>query len=409
MTGSTPQPRVLRGDDGAPLDGDRALAIALRWADRPLTVEHLRVGQTRQPLDGVTVKWEGTLPVFALADGTRAHVQREPGRWVDAGRRVGLEVGETLIVENGQLTLEARLLRRSERLVASQSHENTFFGVVVAHTLMFSAAIATALVITPQTEDENIWGASQGLLRVVATPWMPLPTRKPPPELAERVDATIRAVVAERRAAMTPQPRRTAAEAIRLLMGGGGGFGGGGLGASVAAAVDMLGAGPGASGDGLTGMGARDTGGGIGPGGGPGLGGGDGLPGLRAGPTGPIEFKSGKKPVDIICTTCELTAPGYDRDLILKVVRRHQNEIRFCYESQLNQEPSLAGKVTVEWTIGGSGAVASAQIAESGLQNDTVENCILQRVKRWRFPEPKGGEEVAVTFPWVFQVAGSGE
>ena len=82
MTGSTPQSRVLRGDDGAPLDGDRALAIALRWADRPLTIEHLRVGEPNRPLDGVEVKWEGALPVFALADGTRAHVQREPGRWL---------------------------------------------------------------------------------------------------------------------------------------------------------------------------------------------------------------------------------------------------------------------------------------------------------------------------------------
>jgi hypothetical protein len=406
MTGSTPHARVLRGDDGAPLDGDRALAIALRWADRPLTIEHLRVGEPNRPLDGVEVKWEGALPVFALADGTRAHVQREPGRWLEAGRRVGLEVGEVLVVETGQLTLEARLMRRSERLVASRSHENTFFGLVVAHTLMISAAVATALAFTPQIEDENIWGASQGILRAVATPWMPLPARRPPPELKERVDATVRASFAERRASTVPQKKRTATEAMRLLMGGGGGFGGGGLGASLAAAVDMLGAGPGASGDGLTGMGARDLGAGMGPGGGPGLGGGDGLPGLRAGPRGPIEFKTGKKSVDLICANCIPVAPGYDRELILKVVRRHQNQIRFCYETELSRDPSLAGKVTVAWTIDATGGVSIAEVAESGLQNPAVEGCIVQRIRSWKFPEPRSGQEVSITFPWVFRAAG---
>ena len=50
-----------------------------------------------------------------------------------------------------------------------------------------------------------------------------------------------------------------------------------------------------------------------------------------------------------------------------------------------------------------------AQIAESGLANERVESCIVRRVKGWTFPEPSGGQEVAITFPWVFQVAGSEE
>jgi TonB family protein len=102
-------------------------------------------------------------------------------------------------------------------------------------------------------------------------------------------------------------------------------------------------------------------------------------------------------------------SPGYDRDLVLKVVRRHQSEIRYCYESELQKHPELGGKITVAWTIGSSGSVESAEVAESGLRNETVESCIVQRIRRWNFPEPKGGQEVAITFPWVFQVAGSEE
>ncbi len=32
---------------------------------------------------------------------------------------------------------------------------------------------------------------------------------------------------------------------------------------------------------------------------------------------------------------------------------------------------------------------------------------MLSRIRRWKFPEPKGGGVVAVTYPWLFSPAGS--
>src|SRR4051794_33225513 len=78
-TEGVPTRRVLRGDDGAPLDGDRILAVALRWADRPLSVDHVKVGEERMPLEGVEIRWEGNLPVIATPSGSRAWVERSPG------------------------------------------------------------------------------------------------------------------------------------------------------------------------------------------------------------------------------------------------------------------------------------------------------------------------------------------
>ncbi len=397
-----PTRRVLRGDDGAPLDDDRVLALALRWAERPLTVAHVKPGERSSPVDGVEIRWEGTLPIIATAGGTRAWVERGSGQWVDPGRRTALELGEVLVVQSGELTLEARLQRRSEKIAVSPRQENLFFGLVMAHTLMLFIALATALVITPRTEEDSMWGAPS-VLRFVATPWMPPPERKKV-ALEERVnEAVAKATVRD----FAPVPKKaTAMDTLqRLLGGGGGGIFQKGLGGGIDAALDALGntGGHQVAADGFGGMGGRNLGGGIdgnglslgriGPGRGPGNGPGGGLRGHQ------LE--------DIICRSCtpNLT-PGYDRDLVLKVVRRHQNEIRFCYESELAKTPSLAGKVTVAWTIAASGAVETAQIAESGLSNATVEACIVQRVRRWSFPEPSSGQEVAITFPWVFQVAG---
>jgi TonB family protein len=159
----------------------------------------------------------------------------------------------------------------------------------------------------------------------------------------------------------------------------------------------------------LQGLGARDTGAGGPGGGGVNIGsiGGVGTRPGGGGP-GPLVGLGPKKVEDIVCAQCTpKLAPGYDRDLVLKVVRKHQNEIRYCYETELQKHPELAGKVTVAWTIGATGSVESADIAESGLGNPNVEACIVQRVRRWNFPEPQGGQEVGVTFPWVFQVAGA--
>lgn len=400
-----PERRVLLGDAGAPLDTDRVLALALRWADRALTVEHVKVGQLARPLDAVEVKWEGSLPIFALADGTRAWVERESGRWVEAGRRVGLELGEVLLVETGQLTLEARVQKRSERLVASRGHENTFFGLVVAHALMLFAAVTTAMVITPHSDDESIWTGG-GILRVVSAPFAQLPKRREP-VIEDKINDALAKAPSFQQPQLSPI-KKTANDVMKLLFGGGGGAGfvGGGPNDAIDSALNALGPGNGggANGDGM-GMG-RDVGGGIGPGKGPGLG------------VGPLDvakipgggFPTGldKKPIKVeTCVACALTPPGYDRELVLKIVKRHQNQIRFCYETELSKDPSLEGKVTVAWTIDGTGSVSVAQIAESGLKNDAVERCIVDRVRSWRFPEPAGGGEVAITFPWVFSTAGN--
>ncbi len=97
---------------------------------------------------------------------------------------------------------------------------------------------------------------------------------------------------------------------------------------------------------------------------------------------------------------------GLDREVIARVVRRHQNEIRYCYERELQRDPNLHGRIAVQWIIDGTGTVARATIQDSTMGNSNVENCIIVRVRRWRFPEPRGGGVVQVTYPWIFSPRG---
>jgi TonB family protein len=93
------------------------------------------------------------------------------------------------------------------------------------------------------------------------------------------------------------------------------------------------------------------------------------------------------------------------KETIRRVVRRHLNEVRFCYEQQLNSQPDLAGRVSVSFIISTSGAVQSATIAHSTMQNQRVDSCIAQAVRRWSFPAPEGGI-VVVNYPFSLEQVG---
>lgn len=89
-----------------------------------------------------------------------------------------------------------------------------------------------------------------------------------------------------------------------------------------------------------------------------------------------------------------------DREIIRRVVRQHRGEIKFCYESGLQKNKGLEGRVTVRFTISATGSVVSAVVKDSTLNNATVERCMTDKIRRWIFPEPKGGGIVTVNYPF---------
>jgi hypothetical protein len=103
-----------------------------------------------------------------------------------------------------------------------------------------------------------------------------------------------------------------------------------------------------------------------------------------------------------------LVEGGLDRDLIAEVINRNMGQIRFCYEQALQGDPGLAGRVAVGFTIGGNGQVKIAGVESTTLNSKLVEDCILLRLKSWKFPMPSGGVDVKVSYPFVLRRAGQG-
>jgi metallo-beta-lactamase class B len=94
-----------------------------------------------------------------------------------------------------------------------------------------------------------------------------------------------------------------------------------------------------------------------------------------------------------------------DKEIIRRIIRRHINEVRSCYERELTAKPELAGRILVQFTIAASGQVVASVLQSSTMDNARVESCTVQAVRRWEFPKPVGGGTVNVVYPFVLTPA----
>lgn len=93
---------------------------------------------------------------------------------------------------------------------------------------------------------------------------------------------------------------------------------------------------------------------------------------------------------------------GLSSQEILQVVRANLDQIRNCYDQLQQRSPSAAGKLAVDWSINAQGSVSSVSIAESSISDSQMKGCVTSSIKRWKFPEPRGGQAVQVTYPFTF-------
>jgi outer membrane biosynthesis protein TonB len=169
----------------------------------------------------------------------------------------------------------------------------------------------------------------------------------------------------------------------------------GGLGGVIGAKGVQAGSGGlGASGGGLGGGGTADGVGGLGT-----KGSGRGSSGYGKGGGSVGQKRSGGS---IQSGGTPIILGALDKSLIDKVIKANMNQIRYCYQRELTKDPSLKGKIIVKFTIAADGSVSKAGIKTSSMGSAAVESCITGRFKRFKFPEPKGGGVVIVSYPFIF-------
>ncbi|HOI08844.1 MAG TPA: TonB family protein [Myxococcota bacterium] len=196
----------------------------------------------------------------------------------------------------------------------------------------------------------------------------------------------------------------------RVLEAAGPGLGGGtmgirtigdrGIDAELAMGLDAFGGTLGAGGGGFAGTGAWGGGSDFGPA--------DlrGIAGLgkddAEGAASRVRFKGAGDPRVV---TGPVSVEGeLDRETVRRYIQSKLDQIRFCYQKEVQTNPDLAGQVKAEWVILPTGNVAQVRISQSSLGSNAVESCVVSRIQTWRFPSPKGGGTVRVSYPFIFKV-----
>ncbi|MDP1918450.1 MAG: TonB family protein [Myxococcales bacterium] len=453
--------------EAIPTETEKVLQVALLWGDTLINVQHfgdgmpVTVGENASARFNVFSPGVGDLFTLAQSKGSGAivNVPSEAGvvvstkgdshkskeqlkgegklKAADGGVRAdAVEIGlhDRAQVSFEQVAFIVRYVRPSAAITLNtlDEHDFTFFKITSICVMAFIALVA-AMVITPLGEGgqgDDIFGNPSKYVKMVVKPEKKQEVKKfqdksgvQEGEKAKEKEGKFGKQDAKKAEAdpskkgapvvdvnKREEDRKKVSSLMAGMFAGGASsnvFGPGGLGTGINNALGGLqgGAGVGDA-QGVGGLGSRGAGSG---GGGNGLGlGGLGTKGggRGAGGYGSIDLGGKGKSGTRIVPGKTTVVGGLDKDVIMKVIKRHQNEIKFCYEQELQKNPALAGKVAVAWTIDPAGAVSEATVSESSISNANVESCIVQRIRRWKFPEPDGGGIVNVTFPWIFKAAG---
>lgn len=92
---------------------------------------------------------------------------------------------------------------------------------------------------------------------------------------------------------------------------------------------------------------------------------------------------------------------GLSKEQIHRVVRAHAAAIRYCFEKELQRQPSLAGKIELYWLIKPSGAVDRIKVASSTMGSKAVEGCMERQVRNWQFPR-SDSDTIVQSYPFFF-------
>ncbi len=354
-------------------------------------------------------------------------------------RMFRLEHGSVATVNFGSVGFRLRYVSRPAGYLSrlTENLDYTFLNTILLMFFAFAAMVAT-FHLRPksvETSEEDLYKVPDRFVQFILT--RPKPQKKDLSFLeklkadinAKKADSAARHKGAEGKMGQRSKPdtgKRSAVRAIKpddkelvgnrgllAVLGAGGPqglstvMGGAGLGGELEGAIgNMFGSAVGDSG-GFGGLGLKGTGGG---GGGVGNTIGVGRLGTRGRGGGKYGYgtgvsrirKRGERSVNISVGR-PIIMGSLSMEIIRQVIHSHRDQIKYCYSKELTRSPNLSGKVSVKFTINPKGYVQQASISSTTLRNSAVERCMTQKIRTWKFPEPKGGGIVIVNYPFILK------
>lgn len=83
-------------------------------------------------------------------------------------------------------------------------------------------------------------------------------------------------------------------------------------------------------------------------------------------------------------------------------IRENISSFKDCYSKNFKTNSEPGGFVVLDWDVDNSGSVKRVGVIKTTLNNSTVENCMIDKLKAIKFPPAPTNTVVTVKFPFVF-------
>lgn len=95
---------------------------------------------------------------------------------------------------------------------------------------------------------------------------------------------------------------------------------------------------------------------------------------------------------------------GLSADVIRRVIWVHINQIKYCYQQALFKQPTLAGRMLVNFQVSPQGQVLELSVRETTLQSPQLLSCVSDSMRTWEFPPtPNYSGIIEINYPFLLR------
>ena len=107
------------------------------------------------------------------------------------------------------------------------------------------------------------------------------------------------------------------------------------------------------------------------------------------------------------CQSTQIESDGLTGQEIETVIRNSLPQILNCYETAHSNKEFVNGRITTRWEIDPMGKVKNVEILKDTIKNTSMNQCILNSISTWIFPQPRQKDitrplSVKVRYPFNF-------
>lgn len=88
-------------------------------------------------------------------------------------------------------------------------------------------------------------------------------------------------------------------------------------------------------------------------------------------------------------------------DVFEETLQAKSSDVSDCYNKAKEAKADLAGKLALDFTVGGDGVITDVKAdPNSTIKDDGLNACVLEKAKTWKFPKTRDGQPMTLAYTY---------